>query len=155
MGERARWTLGALAGSLLGGVAISAMMVAKESARKEPSDLIQLERALAGRLGLQPSRPPGAAEQAIVHGGHLALSALGGAAYAAAFDEDAPVLASGLAFGAAFYVACHWIAGPLLRVKPPEWREPSATIAQPLGVHAVYGVLTALGAWAAAHLSRP
>ena len=76
----------------------------------------------------------------------MALSALGGLAYAAGVDEDAPVIPSGLAFGAAFYLACHWLAGPLLRLKPPEWREPPATIAQHLVVHAVFGMLIALGA---------
>lgn len=146
MADRAGWTTGAVAGSLVAGVAISVLMLGKERLSGEPSDLIRWERRGTARLGAEPAGRPGAAEQATVHGGRLALSALGGAAYAAAFDEDAPVVASGLAFGAAFYVACHWVAGPLLRLKPPEWREPPATIAQHLVVHAVYGLLTALGA---------
>ncbi len=155
MAERAGRTSGALAASLLAGLAISGLMLFKERTSGEPSDLIRWERVGVGRLGLRAGRgAPGAGEQAGVHAGHLALSALGGAAYAAAFDEDAPVVASGLAFGAAFYVACHWIAGPLLGLKRPEWREPPAAVAQHLVVHAVYGLLIASGARVGARLAK-
>lgn len=154
MGDRADWTTGALVGSLVAGVAISGLMLGKERLSGEPSDLIRWERRGAGRFGLRPNGRPGAAEQVGVHGGHLTLSALGGAAYAVAFNEDAPVVASGLAFGAAFYFACHWIAGPLLRLKPPEWRESPAAVAQHVVVHALYGVLTALGARLGSRRSR-
>ena len=97
---------------------------------------------------------PGAMEQVTVHASHMALSALGGIAYAAAFDEDAPVMRSGLAFGAAFYVACHWFAGPVLRLKPPEWREPPSAVAQHLVVHAVYALAIAGAAHVGASFAR-
>lgn len=155
MDEREGWTTGALAGSLLAGLAISALMLAKERQSGEPSDLVVWERMGARDVGMTPRL--GAAnltEQVVAHGGHLALSALGGAAYAAAFEEDAPVMANGLAFGSAFYVACHWVLGPLLRLKPVEWREPPAAVTQHLVVHAGFGVLIALGARLGARLFR-
>ena len=155
MVERAGWISGALAGSLVAGLAISALMLAKERGSGEPSDLVVWERKGARDVGLSPRRGEAdGLEQAVAHGGHLALSALGGAAYAAAFEEDAPVVASGLAFGSAFYVACHWVLGPLLRLKPPEWREPPEAVTQHLVVHAVFGVLIALGARIGARLSK-
>lgn len=147
--SRAGWTAGALAGSLVAGVAISALMLVKGQVTGQPSDLIAWERAGADRLGVDfgpPTAEPGAAEQVSTHAAHLALSALGGAAYAAIFDEEAPTVSSGLAFGMAFYVACHWIAGPLMRLKPPEWREPPLAVAQHLVVHAVYGLAIASAA---------
>ncbi|MBE7220325.1 MAG: hypothetical protein INR64_17785 [Caulobacteraceae bacterium] len=155
MDERAGWSMGALAGSLVAGLAISALMLAKEQQSGGPSDLVVWERKGAQDVGLSTRR--GAAnwlEQAVAHGGHLALSALGGVAYAAAFEGDAPVVASGLAFGSAFYVACHWVLGPLLRLKPPEWREPPEAVTQHLIVHAAFGVLIAAGARLGARLSK-
>ena len=79
MDERAGWTSGALAGSLVAGLAISGLMIAKELQSGEPSDLIAWERAGAERLGLStPSTKtmPGLAEQSGVQAAHLALSAI-------------------------------------------------------------------------------
>ena len=79
MDERAGWTSGALAGSLVAGLAISGLMIAKELQSGQPSDLIAWERAGAERLGLStPSTKamPGLAEQSGVQAAHLALSAI-------------------------------------------------------------------------------
>ena len=52
MDERAGWTSGALAGSLVAGLAISGLVIAKELQSGQPSDLIAWERAGGERLGL-------------------------------------------------------------------------------------------------------
>ena len=68
-----------MAGSLVAGLAISGLMIAKELQSGQPSDLIAWERAGAERLGLStPSTKamPGLAEQSGVQAAHLALSAI-------------------------------------------------------------------------------
>lgn len=140
---------GAIAGGLIAGLGITAVLMLGEKRSGTPSELVTLERKAADKLGMDvPSEAalPSAGEQAIVQGGHLILSAAAGAVYAATVDKDAPVLRSGLGFGAAFYAAMHWMTGPLLGVKPPEWQADARTI----GLHAVnhlgFGLITALGA---------
>ena len=79
MDERADWTSGALAGSLVAGLAISRPMIAKDLQSGQPSDLIAWERAGADRLGLStPSTKamPGLAEQSGVQAAHLGLLAI-------------------------------------------------------------------------------
>lgn len=128
------------------------MLIAGERNSGKPSELATLERASARRIGLDTpdaAALPSAREQAVIQGGHLALSALAAAAYAAATDEDAAVIPSGLAFGLAFYVAAHWLAGPALGVKEPEWRADPATIGMHGVNHLVFGLVTAAAAKAA------
>ncbi|WP_206245754.1 hypothetical protein [Novosphingobium terrae] len=144
---------GAVAGGLVAGLAITAMLIAGERNSGTASELTQLERVSAEKLKLATPLPgalPSAREQALVQGGHLALSALAGAAYAATVDEDAPIVASGIGFGLAFYALAHWIAGPLLGVKAPEWTSARKVIAMHTLNHIGFGLLTALGA----HASR-
>lgn len=85
-------------------------------------------------------------EQAITHGGHLALSALAGLAglaYAASVDRRADGPRSGALFGLAFFVAAYGLAGPLLGVTPVPWREkPLRAVQHPL-VHTLFGVCIA------------
>lgn len=143
---------GAVAGGLLAGLGITAMLIASERKSGKPSELTDLERASAGKLGLET--PPADAlptlrEQAVIQGGHLALSALAAAAYAAATEEDAAVIPSGIAFGLAFYAAAHWITGPALGVKPPEWRADKATLGMHTANHLLFGLVTAAAAKAA------
>ena len=143
------WTLGALAGSLVGGAAISALMIAGERKSGDPSELIVLERATAKKAGLPAPAPqalPDAQEQALTQGGHMLLSAIGGVAYAAAFDEDAPVVLSGIGFGAAFYALAHGVLKPVLSTSSPEWEETPSTIGRHLMVHAAFGLMVAAGA---------
>ncbi|MGI4859303.1 MAG: hypothetical protein ACRYHA_20740 [Janthinobacterium lividum] len=92
---------------------------------------------------------PGAGEQAVIQGGHLALSALAAAVYAASTDDDARVIPSGITFGLAFYAVAHWITGPALGVKQPEWRADQATLAMHTMNHLAFGLITAAAAKAA------
>lgn len=49
-------------------------------------------------------------------------------------------------FGLAFYAAAHWVAGPALGLKPPEWETNAATIGRRTLTHIVFGLITAAGA---------
>lgn len=148
-----RW-VGALAGGLVAGLGITALLISGERKSGEPSELAKLERAAADKLGLDTppaDQLPSAGEQAFIQGGHLVLGLLAAAAYAAVTDEDTPVVAGGLAFGAAFYVAMHWLIGPALGVKQPEWRVDRATLAMHTINHLVFGLTTAATSRAAQH----
>jgi hypothetical protein len=143
---------GAVAGGLAAGAGLTALLMWQEKKTGKPSELTRLERTSLARLGEEAppaGQLPGPREQAVVQGGHLALSALAGAAYAATTDEDTGVVGSGIVFGLIFYGAMHWILGPFLKVKEPEWRAPK----QQLGMHALnhilFGVTTAAAAKAA------
>ena len=152
MARNGRRIAGAVGGGLVAGLALSAMMMAGERRSGKPSELADLGRASARRLGREAAPAdalPSGGEQALVQGGHLALSALAGAAYAAATRERAPVVASGVGFGLAFYAAAHWIAGPLLGVKQPEWRSGAGTIGMHAANHVAFGLVTAVAASAA------
>lgn len=146
---------GAVLGGTVAGIALSAMMIAGERKTGKPSELAELERRALARLGEEAPLSdvlPSAREQAAVQGGHVALSALAGAAYAAATDEESGVVGSGLLFGAAFYAAMHWIVGPVLRVKQPEWRAGGPTIGMHAANHLAFGLVTAAAAKAAQRL---
>ena len=141
---------GAVAGALMAGLGLTAMMIKQEKKTRKASELTDLGRASAHRIGVHhvpaDKRPPDPQEQAVVQGGHLLLSALAGVAYAAATDEDAGVLPSGVAFGLAFYAIAHWLTGPLLGVKQPEWRSDGKTICVHTANHIAFGLATAAGA---------
>ena len=147
-----RRMIGAIAGGLVAGIGLTAMMMLQEKMTGKPSELTELERSSAATLG-QPTphseQLPSATEQAVTQGGHLALSALAGAAYAATTDDDADVVVSGVAFGLAFYAVAHWITGPALGVKPPEWRSDAQTIGMHTMNHVLFGLITAAAARAA------
>jgi hypothetical protein len=143
---------GAIAGGLVAGIGISALLMSGERRSGRPSELAVLERSAAGRLGLATPPAdalPGAGEQAAIQGGHLLLSALAGAVYAATTDDDAGTVPSGIAFGLAFYAFAHWIAGPALGIKQPEWRSDPATLGMHAANHLAFGLATAAGARAA------
>lgn len=142
-----------LGGAVLGGVAVgiglSAVMLLGEWLSGKPSELIELERATAARLAIATPTGPApatATEQAITHGGHLALSALAGVAYVAAVDEAADGPAAGAAFGAGFFVAAYGIAGPALGVTPLPWRQPLLRAVQHPVVHVLFGLAIAASA---------
>lgn len=145
-----------LAGSIAGGVAaglgITALLLWQEKKTGKPSELVALERTALARLGEEvppASHGPTPREQAAVQGGHLALSALAGAAYAATTDEESGVLGSGVVFGLGLYLVMHWILGPFLKVKPPEWRADRATLGLHAANHVLFGLVTAGAAKAA------
>lgn len=148
---------GAVAGALVAGLGLTVMMMAQEKKTRKASELTDLGRASAHQLGVPHvpagKRPPDAQEQAVVQGGHLLLSALAGVAYAATTDEDAGVVPSGVAFGLAFYGIAHWLTGPLLGVKQPEWRSDGKTIGMHTANHIAFGLATAAGARLASKVS--
>lgn len=140
---------GAVAGGLVAGLALTVMLVAGERKSGKPSELADLERTGAAKLGREvpgANELPEAGEQTLIQGGHLLLSAAAGAAYALATEDDARVVPSGIGFGLAFYAAMHWIAGPLLGLKKPEWRADKGTIAMHTANHVAFGLVTAVGA---------
>lgn len=150
-----RRMMGAIAGGLVAGLGLTAMTMLQEKKTGKPSELTELERSSAAKLG-QPiphsEQLPSAAEQTVTQGGHLALSALAGAAYTATTDDDADVVVSGVAFGLAFYAVAHWITGPALGVKPAEWRSGARTIGMHTMNHVLFGLITAAAARAASRL---
>ena len=52
-------------------------------------------------------------------------------------------------FGLAFYAAAHWITGPALGLKQPEWRADKAALGMHTFNHLVFGLITAAAAKAA------
>lgn len=144
-----RRVTGAVAGALLAGLGLSALMMAGEKKTGKPSELADLERRAADRLGRDTppaGQLPDVGEQTLTQGGHLLLSAIAGAAYAVATDEEAAIVPSGILFGLAFYGLAHWLGGPLLGVKEPEWRSGGRTIAMHAVNHIAFGLATAAGA---------
>lgn len=143
---------GAIIGALVAGLGITAMLMAGEKKSGKPSELTLLERTSAHKLGVHTPPDdslPDASEQAIVQGGHLLLSALAGAAYVAVTDEDSAVVPSGILFGVTFYGIAHWLTGPLLGVKQPEWCSDTKTIGMHAANHIAFGLAVAAGAKAA------
>ena len=140
--------VGAVSGGLLAGLGLTVMLLAGARESGRPSELVLLRRASARKQGI-PVPPdtqlPGAAEQAVVQGGHLLLSAAAGAAYALVVHKDARVASSGISFGLAFYAAMHWIAGPVLGIKKPEWQSGAKTITMHAINHVGFGLVTAMG----------
>ncbi len=140
---------GAVVGGVLAGLGITALLIAGERKSGKPSELTVLERKAAEKLGLETPPAdalPSAGEQAVVQGGHLLLSAAAAATYVATTRDDVAVIPSGVGFGLAFYGAMHWIVGPLIGVKQPEWRAHKGTIGLHGANHLVFGLLTAAGA---------
>ena len=136
----------AMAGGLVAGLALSAVMLVGEKLSGKPSELIELERKTAAKLNIKTPPygvPATTTEQLITHGGHLALSALAGLIYATVVDEDADDARSGAIFGIAFFVAAYGITGPALGVTPLPWRErPLRAVQHPI-VHTLFGLAMA------------
>lgn len=141
--------VGAIAGGLVAGLGITALLMKGERDSGDPSELATLERQAGKRIGADvpdDDSVPQPREQAVIQGGHLLLSAVAGATFAAVTDEDTGIVGPGIAFGLAFYGAMHWIAGPLLGVKDPEWHAGAKTIGLHAANHLAFGLLTAAGA---------
>lgn len=144
-----RYLIGAITGSLVAGLGTTAMTMVEEKRSGKPSELIDLQRKSARRLAIQtPSAValPTGTEQAIAQGGHLLLSGLAGAVYAAASSEKTNPLTGGILFGLAFYAVAHWLTGPLLGVKAPEWTQGRKAIAMHTMNHLGFGLITAFAA---------
>ncbi len=148
---------GAIAGGLVAGVGISAMLMRSERRSSEPSEIANIKRAGLAKLGREvPSQEqlPDTREQVVIQGGHLLLSAAAGAAYALTTECYAALLPGGIAFGLAFYGAMHWIVGPTLGLKSPEWRSDRTTLVMHTVNHVGFGLVTAAGAALAGHGSK-
>jgi len=146
MRGEARHALAGAAGGLAAGVMTSAIMLAMQAKEGGASELGRLERRAAGRLGLphrDEAAPAARAEEALAHGGHLALSALAGAGYGLAtrHDSASPVLA-GLAFGLGFHLLAFGLVGPAMGVTPKPWRDSASNQLQHAALHALFGVVT-------------
>ena len=148
-GEVGRHALAGAAGGLLAGTVVSAMLLRSEATTGRGSELIDLQRRTARKFGRgyagQWSRPS-VREEVAAHGGHLALSAIAGAAYSLTTRDSRSPIAAGLLFGAGFYVLAYGIAGPALGVTPSLRKTKPADIVQHGLLHAVFGVVTAYGA---------
>lgn len=135
-------------GGVVAGLLLSALFLTQERVSGQPSDIVRLGRGAAEKLGspyrYNPARPA-LEEQAMSHGGHLVLSAVMGAAYPAV--RSLPGLrgaGGGLLFGAAFYPLLWGLLGPSLGLTPTPRQEGAATVAQRIGIHAGFGLITAL-----------
>ena len=147
-----KYLAGAIAGSPAAGLGITGMMMAGEKKSGTPSELIDLKRASAAMLDAETPNGglPTATEQVVAQKGHLLLSALAGTSYAAVTDENNDPLVGGVPFGLFFDALAHWLAGPLLGVKPPEWTQGGETIGMHTANHVASGLATAFSAHAAA-----
>lgn len=148
MGCTARDVAAGALGGTVAGVLLSAVLLGLERATGKPSVLVELGRKTAAKLGspyrYNPARPA-PEEQVMSHGGHLALSAAMGAAWPA--FRVLPGMGGavgGLLFGAGFYPVLWGALGPALGLTPTPREEGVATVAQRVGLHAGFGLVTAL-----------
>ncbi len=135
-------------GGTIAGLLLSAMLLVQERATGQPNDIVRLGRKTAEKFGspyrYNPARPA-LEEQAMSHGGHLVLSAAMGATYPAV--RSLPGFrgaGGGLLFGAAFYPLLWGLLGPALGLTPTPREEGAATVMQRVGIHAAFGLVTAL-----------
>lgn len=108
---------GAIAGGLVAGVGISAMLMRSERRSSEPSEIANIKRAGLAKLGREvPSQEqlPDTREQVVIQGGHLLLSAAAGAAYALTTERDAALLPRALPSAWPFTGRCTGSLGPRL-----------------------------------------
>ena len=135
-------------GGLAGGLALTALMLLAERATGEPSDAVAMLRRGARQVGLPRRREtvrPTLREEMAAEGGHLLLSAaLGGGFGVLRRGLGLPAQPAGLVLGLAFYPLAHWLAGPLLGVMRPPWRQRPGKMAQRIALHAAFGAVTAL-----------
>ncbi|WP_246045322.1 catalase [Rubellimicrobium roseum] len=140
-----RHAVAGAAGGLAAGLLLSGVIAGMGAAQGRASELVTLERRTLGRPE-HPDRSGSAREEALGHGGHLALSALAGAGYGAVHKGEGSPVAAGLAFGVGFWALAYGVVGPALGVTPRPWRDEPANLAQHALLHAVFGVATALAA---------
>ena len=143
MKPTARRLLAGAAGGLAAGLVLSALM-ARADVKDGTSELVKLQRRTAAKVRggeADEQAGSGAGEALMAHGGHLALSALAGAAYGAATRNGSPVR-DGLLFGAVFWTLAYGVTGPALGVTPAPWRDTAGSLAQHGALHALFGVLT-------------
>lgn len=136
------------AGGLVAGLVLSEILAATAAQEGQPSELALLERraaALVGRGYRSERAGPHAGEEVLGHAGHLAFSALAGAGYGLAVQqEEPPTVPAGIAFGLGFYALCYGLVGPALGVTPPPWRESRSNLVKRGLNHALFGLVTGL-----------
>jgi hypothetical protein len=135
-------------GGLAGGLALTVVMLLAKRATGEPSDGVAMLRRGERQLGLphrQEAARPTMREEAMAEGGHLLLStALGGGFGVLRRGLGLSAQPAGLVLGLGFYPLAHWLAGPLLGLMRPPWRQQPVKLAQRVALHAVFGAVTAL-----------
>ncbi len=141
-------------GGTVAGIVLSVGFLAMERTTGKPSELVVLGRRTAATLGspyIYNPDHPALEEQLLSHGGHLALSAALGVLYASIRTVPGFRGAGGGAlFGAACYPLLWGLLGPTLRLTPPPVVEGLPRIAGRLGLHAAFGLITALATGALA-----
>lgn len=158
MGQATRRAGSGALGGIVAGTALTALLLGIERGSGKPSDIVRLGRRTANALGspyLHQESMPALDEQLRYHGGHLALSAAMGATYPAL--RSLPVLrgrGGSLLFGGAFYLLFWGLLGPRLRLTPTPRQEGVAAVAQRVGLHALFGLVTGLVADAMAPGAR-
>ena len=136
------------AGGVVAGLLLSATLLGLERLSGEPSELVVLGRKVAAALGSPYRYKPSEAapeEQWMSHGGHLLLSGCLGSGYAAV--RRVPGLdgaAGGAVYGAALYQLLWGFLGPALGLTASAHGAGLAVVARRLGMHAGFGVVTAL-----------
>ena len=148
--------VGAVAGAVFAGLAISVWLLIGELDSGKPSQLTRTMRIILNWFRANPlpvlERPAAHieyAEQAF----HFLLSAAAGVAYVLVGPRKGGLLRTGVLFGAGFFLFAHVVAGPLAGFMPPIWQvvrqEPLLTVALSTGQHLPFGVCTALFAHSA------
>lgn len=141
-----RRLLGAIVGGVVAGLVLSVWMLIGEVADKAPSQLITMERQIAGWFGaaaIPTAQTASMAEEYIGNFGHLLLSAVAGAAYAMVWRRDRSVILNGLMFGLAFYAAAHAVVGPITGLTPPIWAVPPSFLCLGCVINGFFGLCTA------------
>lgn len=141
-----RRAMGAIIGGIVAGLVLSVWMLIGEVTSGLPSQLIAMERQIAGSLGF--SVPPAlhtasVFEEYLGNFGHLLLSAFAGLAYALVWRRDRSVVINGLSFGMAFYAAAHAVIGPLTGLTPPIWTVPAPVFWIGCVINGFFGLCTA------------
>ena len=145
-GISGRRLAGAVAGGLAAGLGLTAMLMMQEKKERQAVGADRLGTQYRGEAGTGDTacRPASRCTRAGSDPERASCTLrAGGATYSFATDEDADVIPSGIAFGLAFYAAAHWIAGPALGVKAPEWKSDASTIGMHTINHVLFGLITA------------
>ncbi|WP_218013775.1 catalase family protein [Rubellimicrobium rubrum] len=145
MNETMRHVVAGAAGGLAAGVLLSGVIAGMGAAQGQASELVTLGRRTLHR-DQGPDQPGTATEEALAHGGHLALSALAGAGYGAVHRGGGSSLGAGLAFGLGFWAIAYGVVGPSLGMTPKPWRDAPSSLAQHALLHGAFGVATAVAA---------
>jgi hypothetical protein len=135
---------GAVAG-MAGGLAMSVIRQALQEAGLMGAPLpLKIERRLERRAGVDDWTGSGE-EKVLAMGEHLAVSAAFGAAYPLLGRAlTVPAWMVGLVYGAFVYGVLILGIGPALDLARPRWRDEPGAAARRLGVHLIFGVVTAV-----------